>query len=675
MEANTGTISISTTANLSTGSLFIGAGQTVLSAGTTIFNGSLTSSNLVLDGAVLQGNGVLYGTLTWISGQLGIADETLTIASNSVLVLAGNSAGNYNLGQPLNNEGTLYLQSGNLQLHDGYWGILTNAPGGVVDLAADVSILQYGSGPGFINEGTLVKSGGNGTSTISTAPFNNSGTVEVDTGTISISIAANLSTGSLFIGAGQTVLSGGTVNLVGSLTSSNLVLDGAVLQGNGMLYGMLTWTSGQLGIADETLTIAPNATLVLAGTSGVNYTLGQPLNNVGTLYLQSGNLLLHDGYWGILTNAPGGVVDLAGNVSITQYGSGPGFINEGTILGSGGTNTSTISSGFNNSGGSISVESGTLSLSGNNFAQDGGTFAINLGGTNTGQSGALTGVSSATLSGLLTVTLTNGFAPAIGSTFQILASASLGGTLSPLNIPSGMSVSYSNSGVYLTVTSTVALAPAITVQPTNVTVPYAGSAEFSVAATGLTPLSYQWLRNGTAISDGGVVSGSATPNLALNGVTDNDALKYSVIITNVYGSVTSSVATLTVLDCTAPATGLVSWWPGSGNALDIVGGNNGVLSNGVSFASGEAGQAFDFSGNSQSVVIPDSSSLELTNIFTIEAWVNLATLTDDPEWIRPRHRLQGGRRRGKLRLPVCLQKSGAHWSFQQPRTGVATMGG
>ena len=28
--------------------------------------------------------------------------------------------------------------------------------------------------------------------------------------------------------------------------------------------------------------------------------------------------------------------------------------------------------------------------------------------------------------------------------------------------------------------------------------------------------------------------------------------------------------------------------------------------------------------------IPDSSSLELTNTFTIEAWVNLATLTEDP---------------------------------------------
>jgi hypothetical protein len=74
----------------------------------------------------------------------------------------------------------------------------------------------------------------------------------------------------------------------------------------------------------------------------------------------------------------------------------------------------------------------------------------------------------------------------------------------------------------------------------------------------------------------------------------------------------------------------VSWWPGNGNALDIVSGNNGSLSNGVTYAPGEVGQAFNFNGNNQSVVIPDSTSLELTNTFTLEAWVNLATLTDDP---------------------------------------------
>jgi hypothetical protein len=84
------------------------------------------------------------------------------------------------------------------------------------------------------------------------------------------------------------------------------------------------------------------------------------------------------------------------------------------------------------------------------------------------------------------------------------------------------------------------------------------------------------------------------------------------------------------IGCDPAPSGLVSWWPAEGNANDIIGGNNGTLENGVTFAPGEVGQAFSFNGNGQSVVIPDSPSLDLTSTFTIEAWVNLATLTDDP---------------------------------------------
>ena len=46
---------------------------------------------------------------------------------------------------------------------------------------------------------------------------------------------------------------------------------------------------------------------------------------------------------------------------------------------------------------------------------------------------------------------------------------------------------------------------------------------------------------------------------------------------------------------TAPA-GLVHWWPGDGNADDIVGGNHGTLSSGAAFAQGMVGQAFSFDG-------------------------------------------------------------------------------
>src|SRR5262245_52643605 len=42
--------------------------------------------------------------------------------------------------------------------------------------------------------------------------------------------------------------------------------------------------------------------------------------------------------------------------------------------------------------------------------------------------------------------------------------------------------------------------------------------------------------------------------------------------------------------------GLVSWWPGDGDAVDIVGSNNGSLENGAGHAVGYVGDAFNFDG-------------------------------------------------------------------------------
>ena len=58
------------------------------------------------------------------------------------------------------------------------------------------------------------------------------------------------------------------------------------------------------------------------------------------------------------------------------------------------------------------------------------------------------------------------------------------------------------------------LQPSIVTQPVSAAVPYSGNATFSVAAAGVAPLSYQWFWNGAALSDGGAVSGSASPSLA-----------------------------------------------------------------------------------------------------------------------------------------------------------------
>ena len=64
---------------------------------------------------------------------------------------------------------------------------------------------------------------------------------------------------------------------------------------------------------------------------------------------------------------------------------------------------------------------------------------------------------------------------------------------------------------------------------------------------------------------------------------------------------------------------MVSWWPGEGNADDIIGGNNGTLVGGVTFSPGEVGQAFRFNGRDY-VQVPASPTLNLSQI-TIDAWI------------------------------------------------------
>lgn len=60
--------------------------------------------------------------------------------------------------------------------------------------------------------------------------------------------------------------------------------------------------------------------------------------------------------------------------------------------------------------------------------------------------------------------------------------------------------------------------------------------------------------------------------------------------------------------CISPPTSLVSWWPGDGNADDIVGENNGKLVSGVDFTDGMVGQAFRFDG-SNGIVIATATNL------------------------------------------------------------------
>ncbi len=80
--------------------------------------------------------------------------------------------------------------------------------------------------------------------------------------------------------------------------------------------------------------------------------------------------------------------------------------------------------------------------------------------------------------------------------------------------------------------------------------------------------------------------------------------------------------------CTPPPSGMVSWWPGDGNANDIQGPTleNGTLQGNATFAAGRVGQAFSFDGaNNTGVLIGNPANLQLQD-FTIDAWIKRSRL-------------------------------------------------
>src|SRR5512147_84110 len=80
--------------------------------------------------------------------------------------------------------------------------------------------------------------------------------------------------------------------------------------------------------------------------------------------------------------------------------------------------------------------------------------------------------------------------------------------------------------------------------------------------------------------------------------------------------------------------GAISWWPGEGNAKDVVGLNHGTVESGVGFVPGKVGQAFSFNG------LPEGGGVNLGNVpafdftstssFTMEAWVDSLGPTASP---------------------------------------------
>jgi subtilase family serine protease len=153
------------------------------------------------------------------------------------------------------------------------------------------------------------------------------------------------------------------------------------------------------------------------------------------------------------------------------------------------------------------------------------------------------------------------------------------------------------------ITVTPANLPAITLQPVSQTNLAGSTLTFSAAARGTAPLSYQWRTNGVNLVNGSVISGATTSNLTLTAINSSYAGNYTLVVSNAYGAITSSVATLTVV--------LPPTITGSFSNLTLQCGSN------VSFAVTAAGTPpFNFQWSLDGTPIPaaTNTTLTLTNV-------------------------------------------------------------
>jgi uncharacterized repeat protein (TIGR01451 family) len=166
--------------------------------------------------------------------------------------------------------------------------------------------------------------------------------------------------------------------------------------------------------------------------------------------------------------------------------------------------------------------------------------------------------------------------------------------------------------------------PTIVSQPTNRTNIAGTTATFTVGATGSSPLTFQWYKDGTPLADGARVSGSATATLTLSKAQAAESGNYSAVITNAYGSVTSTAAKLTVVAGSTfiPATNRVDMVHDASRGLLYITASNQVLRYDLNrgtflapFVFGTNLCSIDISPDNNTLVVADTAAYNSTNVW------------------------------------------------------------
>ena len=249
-----------------------------------IYDGTLTANGNLAVGGTLTLND--YGTLTGagtvtVTGQTSWVSGTMSGSGSTIAEGGLNFTNSYDLylsGRTLENAGAAVFPSSGYSYLDVYnGGVIINEAGGTWNFQTNLEV--YGDGTGsFTNAGLLEQTGGTGTTSIYDLPFSNTGTVEVNVGTLDIegtltNFANNTLTGGTYFVHGT--LQFNSANIV--TNAANITLDGSAAaivdqNGNNALANFTTNTSSGSFTVQNGATFGVFATFVNSGsvTVGAN---------------------------------------------------------------------------------------------------------------------------------------------------------------------------------------------------------------------------------------------------------------------------------------------------------------------------------------------------------------------------------------------------------------------
>jgi len=361
-----------------TQTLAMAANDLTLNSASTV----LAHGDLQLSGGLLGGDSalVINGRLDWTAGVIG-ATKLVTVATNGLLHVEPAIGSVLELAGIMTNNGTVTLTNGGLRciIYAGYgggYGLLVNAASGLIDLQSNSLINVYndfsGSGvPAVVNYGTVAKSSGSDTTTISPL-FYNSGTLDAHSGTISLN-GSGQGNGIFEAETGATIAYPANYEMDGTISGAGTnLLPAGVLTLGGSISGQLVWTGGLIGPSGVG-TVAANGLLLVASANASFVDLAGIITNNGTIAVANGGIrcIVFSGYgggYGLLVNAASGLIDLQSNSLINSYDDFsepdvPTVVNYGTVRKSSGSDTTLITPLFYNWG-ILDAESGTLGLNG-----------------------------------------------------------------------------------------------------------------------------------------------------------------------------------------------------------------------------------------------------------------------------------------------------------------------